>query len=63
MRTICPPELDFNSALDKCKDSVRKTRQRHKEKQAAKRATEAREASRPLASNSINNNNNNNNRR
>ena len=62
MRTICPPELYFNSALDKCKDSVRKTRQRHKEKQAAKRATEAREVSRPFASYSFNNNKNNNNR-
>ncbi len=56
MRTVCPPELEFNSALDKCKDSVRKTRQRYKEKQAAKRATEVREVSRPLASNCINNN-------
>ena len=63
MRTVCPPELEFNSALDKCKDSVRKTRQRYKEKQAAKRATEAREVSRPLESKSINNKNNNNNRR
>ena len=63
MRTDCPHELEFNSALDKCKDSVRKAKQRHNEKQAAKRAAEAREASRPFASNSINNNNNNNNRR
>ena len=63
MRTVCQSELEFNSALDKCKDSIRKTRQRHKEKQAAKRATEAREVSRPFAYNIINNNNNNNNRR
>ena len=60
MLTVCPPELEFNSALEKCKDSVRKARQRHNEKLAAKRATEAREVSRPLASN---NNNISNNRR
>jgi hypothetical protein len=64
MRTVCPPELEFNLALDKCRDSVRKARQRHNEKLAAKRATEAREASRLFASNnSINNNNIKNNRR
>ena len=63
MHTVCPPELEFNSALDKCKDSVRKAKQRHNEKQAAKRAAEAHEASWPFASKIINNNNNNNNRR
>ncbi len=39
MRSVCPPELEFNSALDKCKDLVRKARHRHNEKQAFEKRT------------------------
>ena len=31
MREMCPNELDFTTALEKAKESLRKARQRHNE--------------------------------
>ena len=57
MRRCCPPELEFNSALAKCKDSIRKRRQRYNERLAAQRAAEARNGLQPTATNNNTNNN------
>jgi len=55
MRLACPVELNFDIAIEKGKDSLRKASQRHNERLAAKRAAEARAAT--------NQNNHNGNRR
>jgi hypothetical protein len=31
MRDLCPSELEFTTAIERVKESLRKTRQRHKE--------------------------------
>jgi Na+-translocating ferredoxin:NAD+ oxidoreductase RnfC subunit len=45
MREVCPSELEFTTSIEKAKESLRKTRQRHNENLENQR--ESRTVSRP----------------
>ena len=47
MRTVCPVELRFDTAIEKAKESLRKTRQTHNEMIARQRDTSRRAFSNP----------------